>query len=144
MSERVTLTLHNAQDGHTAYSGAWQWCKAMLIAGHKLTLEVRKATRSSEQNAAMWAMLTDISRQMRWPVNGSMEWLTPEEWKVILSAGLKREQRIAAGMDGGWVVLGQRTSRMTKAEMSELLELIQAFGAQKGVKFSAPEWRDAA
>ena len=107
-------------------------------------MDAGKATRSSEQNAAMWAMLTDISRQMRWPVNGSMEWLTPEEWKVILSAGLKREQRIAAGMDGGWVVLGQRTSRMTKAEMSELLELIQAFGAQKGVKFSAPEWRDAA
>lgn len=143
MTERISLTLNNAQD-MAMVERATRWLKAMLIAGHKMRLDAGKATRSSEQNAAMWAMLTDISRQMRWPVNGSMEWLTPEEWKVILSAGLKREQRIAAGMDGGWVVLGQRTSRMTKAEMSELLELIQAFGAQKGVKFSAPEWRDAA
>lgn len=143
MTERISLTLHNAQD-MAMVERATRWLKAMLVAGHKMRLDAGKATRSSEQNAAMWAMLTDISRQMRWPVNGSMEWLTPEEWKVILSAGLKREQRIAAGMDGGWVVLGQRTSRMTKAEMSELLELIQAFGAQKGVKFSAPEWRDAA
>jgi hypothetical protein len=40
------------------------------------------------------------------------------------------------GIDGGFVVLGSSTSRMDKSEMSELLELIGAFGAQQGVEFS--------
>lgn len=143
MTERIALTLHNAQD-MAMVERATRWLKAMLIAGHKMRLEAGKATRSSEQNAAMWAMLTDISRQLEWAVNGSMARLDPEEWKHIISAGLQREQRIAQGINGGWVVLGQRTSKMTKAEMSDLLELIQAFGAEHEVKFSAPGWRDAA
>jgi hypothetical protein len=33
---------------------------------------------------------------------------------------------------------------MSKAEMAELQELIEAFGAQQGVRFSAPEERVAA
>jgi len=39
------------------------------------------------------------------------------------------------GIDGGFVVLGLSTSKMSKEEMSELLELALAFGAQKGVVF---------
>jgi hypothetical protein len=40
------------------------------------------------------------------------------------------------GLDGGFVVCGQSTSKMTKSEFSELLELIAAFGANNGVKFN--------
>lgn len=29
---------------------------------------------------------------------------------------------------------------MTVAEMGDLMTLMEAFGADKGVKFSAPEW----
>ncbi|WP_323162720.1 recombination protein NinB [Pseudomonas fulva] len=43
------------------------------------------------------------------------------------------------GLDGGFVVCGQSTSRMTKGEMSEMQELMAAFGAERGVKFSAVE-----
>jgi hypothetical protein len=46
-------------------------------------------------------------------------------------------------IDGnGFVVLGARTSRMSIKEMSDMIELCFAFGAQNGVKFSAPKWRD--
>ena len=31
---------------------------------------------------------------------------------------------------------GQRTSKMTKSEMTELIELMMAFGAERGVKFA--------
>jgi hypothetical protein len=41
------------------------------------------------------------------------------------------------GLDGGFVVLGQSTSKMTKAEMCDLQTLMEAFGAEKGVRFSA-------
>jgi len=41
------------------------------------------------------------------------------------------------GLDGGFVVLGTSTSKMTKAEMCDLQALMEAFGAEKGVRFSA-------
>lgn len=139
MTERVSLTLHNAQAGHAAFLRAWVWCKAMLLAGHRLTLEIRKATRSTQQNARMWAMLTEIARQVEW--HGQK--LTAEDWKDMATAALKR-QRVVPGIDGGFVVLGQRTSKMTVGEMAELMEFLDAFGAEHGVRFSAPDYREAA
>ena len=96
--------------------------------------ERRNSGRNLNQNAKMWACLTDISKQVNWYGNH----LTPDEWKEVISASLKR-QKVVPGMDGGFVVIGARTSKMTKKEMSELLELATAFGVQKGVKFTAQE-----
>lgn len=133
MSERMTLPMWSAQQGHTALMRAWSECiKPMLTAGHKMTLEVKKQTRSTEQNARMWAMLTEISDQVNWYGRK----LTPTEWKHVFSASLKK-QDVVPGLDGGFVVLGQSTSNMTRAEMSDLQTLMEAFGAQQGVKFSA-------
>ena len=131
MTDRITLTLHNAQQGHTELLRSWTWCKAMLTAGHRLTLTAAKATRSTEQNSKLWAMLTEVSQQVVW--HGQK--LGPDDWKHIFTASLTK-QRVAPGLDGGFVVLGQSTSKMTKGEMSELIELMHAFGAQQSVKFS--------
>lgn len=139
MTDRLRLTLYSAQQGHAAWVDAWRWAKAMLIAGHRLTLEIRKATRSSEQNARMWAMLGEIAKQVTW--HGQK--LDAEEWKDMATAALKR-QRVVPGIDGGFVVLGQRTSKMTVGEMTELIEFLEAFGAQHGVRFGAPEYRETA
>jgi hypothetical protein len=139
MTQRIAIQLTNAQQGHAALAQAWQWIKPMLLAGHRLTLKAEKATRSNDQNARMWAMLTDIATQVVW--HGQK--LTPEEWKDMATAALKR-QRVVPGIDGGFVVLGARTSRMTIAEMAELMEFLDAFGVQQGVRFRAPEWQEAA
>ena len=96
---------------------------------------IREQTRSLEQNARMWAQLEDISRQVDW----YGQKLSKEEWKDVFSAALKR-QKVVPGLDGGFVVCGQRTSKMGKREMSDLLELMNAFCAERGVKLSAPEW----
>lgn len=106
----------------------------MLTAGHKMTLEARKQTRSTEQNRRLWAMLGDVSDQVVW--HGRK--LTSEEWKHVFSASLKR-QDVVPGLDGGFVVLGLSTSKMTKSEMGDLQELIAAFGAQQGVHFAEQE-----
>lgn len=106
-------------------------------AGRVLRVAVGEPKRSHEQNDRMWAMLTEVSEQLEWPVDGRMRKLSAEEWKDILTAGLKREQKIAQGIDGGFVILGQRTSQMSKRELSDLMELISAFGAERGVTFSA-------
>lgn len=97
-------------------------------------------TRSLQANARMWAMLSDISSQVIW----YGQKLAAEEWKDVLTAGLKR-QKVVPGIDGGFVVIGARTSKMTVKEMAELMELMEAFGAQQGVRFAAPEYmREAA
>lgn len=87
-------------------------------------------TRSLEANAAMWAMLTDISEQVVW--HGRK--LSQESWKHVFTSSLKK-QDVVPGLDGGFVVLGQSTSSMTKQEMSDLLELMAAFGANNNVQF---------
>lgn len=92
---------------------------------------VQDPTRTLEQNALMWAMLADISKQVDW----YGQRLTSEEWKDVFSASLKR-QKVVPGLDNNFVVCGQRTSRMTKKEMSDLCELMMAFGVEHEVKFS--------
>lgn len=132
------ITLFNAQQGHTALSSLWPEAKALLMAGKRLVVELKEATRSLEQNSRLWAMLTDVSRQVVW--HGRK--LSPEEWKHVFTASLKR-QDVVPGLDGGFVVLGQSTSQMSVREMTDLMELIAAFGAQKSVRFTAPEYEDA-
>lgn len=92
--------------------------------------------RSVEQNSLLWALLTDIADQVEWPCDGKMCKLSPDDFKHILTAGLKKDQRVAAGIDGGFVILGQYTHKMTKAEMAEFLDFVLAFGADKGVVWS--------
>lgn len=119
---------------HSAYAfllKLWPAIKAALLGGTRLHVEVREEKRSDPQNRRLWAMLTEVSEQVDW--HGQK--LTPEEWKAVFSAALHR-QKVVPGIDGGFVVLGQRTSKMTKAEMSELQELIAAFGSERGVAFA--------
>lgn len=111
--------------------GAWAWIKPMLMARHRLTITVKAETRSTEQNSKMWAMLGEIADQVNW----YGEKLDATDWKHVLSASLKK-QKAVPGIDGGFVVLGLSTSKMTKAEMAELITLMEAFGAQQGVVFS--------
>lgn len=95
--------------------------------------------RTDEQSRLMWACLGDIAKQVRWMVDGESVYLDKEDWKYIVSAGLKRHQRLAKGIDGGFVLLGLSTRKLTKPEMSDLLEIIFAFGAEHGVVWSEPE-----
>ena len=132
MRERLIARMMNAQQGHAELMRAWAWAKAMLMAGQRLTLEIKPETRSTVQNSRLWAMLTEISAQVDWYGRK----LSPEEWKHVFSASLKK-QDVVPGLDGGFVVLGISTSRMTRGEMCDLQTLMEAFGAQQGVRFSA-------
>lgn len=93
-------------------------------------VEIAEPKRTDAQNRLLWPLLTALSTRLKW--HGQT--LSPEDWKDLLTAGLKRELRIVPNLDGnGFVSLGARTSTMTKAEFSELIELIQAFAAREGV-----------
>lgn len=109
-----------------------------LSVGHAVEVIVRpvKSRRSLIQNAKMWAMLADVSRQVQWPVNGVLETLDSEDWKSLITAAARQETRVAAGLNGGAVMLGVSTRKMTTQQMADVIEYLYAFGADKGVKWS--------
>jgi hypothetical protein len=99
-------------------------------------IDFKAARRSLQQNSRMWAMLTDVARQLPW--HGVK--LSPADWKLIFLDALKREVRVVPNIDGtGFVNIGCSTSDLSKGEMSELQELIAAFGARHGVRFHDDE-----
>lgn len=135
MSETIRIKLHNAQQAHQAITAAFQSIKPALMSGHTFDLTVKPETRSTAQNRLMWRMLTEVSEQVAW----YGKTLSPNAWKCIFSASLKK-QDVVPGLHGDFVVLGEKTSRMTVREMSDLIELMQAFGVERGVRFTAPEY----
>lgn len=100
-------------------------------------VEFKGPKRSLDQNSKLWAMLTDLSRQIVW--HG--EHLTPDDWKLVMLDGLKRELRLCPNIDGnGFVNLGRSSSDLSKAEISDLFELMMAFGANHGVVWNDPSY----
>jgi len=125
-----TFTIRDESTLRPVMLSVWNAVKAGL-AGGAVVVTLGREKRSLDQNSKLWPMLTDISDQVEW--TGRL--LTKEDWKEIITAGLK-QQKAVPGIDGGFVVLGARTSTMSKEEFSNLIELIYAFGAQQGVNWS--------
>lgn len=97
--------------------------------------------RTLDQNAKLWAMLTDIATQVQW--HGLK--LTPDDWKLIFLDALKRELRLVPNIDGnGFVNLSRSSSDLSKSEMADLIELMLAFGTNHGVIWSDPNEQPAA
>lgn len=102
---------------------------ACMAAPDCYVVTVAEPTRNLDQNARLWATLSEISANVIW--HGRK--LDSESWKHIFSASLKK-QDVVPNLDGtGFVVLGQSTSQMSKREFGEMLELIGAFAAERGV-----------
>jgi len=103
-------------------------------------VNIRPATRTLDQNARMWALLSDVSRSK--PEGRE---LTPEVWKALFLHSLDHAQRFEMALDGrGMVPVGFRSSRLTKEQMGDLMHLIEEYGARHGVVWSEPSERQAA
>ena len=134
MTDRLSLTLWNAQQGHQELRRAWDWCKAMLMAGHKLQLDCKPETRSSAENRMLHALIGEISRQKEWA--GAKRDI--ECWKRLLTAAWCRTRgesvEILPALDGHGVdIVPARTSKLTKAECADLIGYVQAWAADNGV-----------
>lgn len=96
-------------------------------------MELRDRTRSTEQNSALWAALSDVSVQVEW--HGVR--LSPEDWKLVFMDALNQEMRLVPNVSGtGFINLGRSSSKLTKQEFSDLIELVRAFGSERGVVWS--------
>ena len=89
---------------------------------------LRRAARSLSQNKKLWPMLSDIQKQVDWYGDN----LDTDDWKVMFMASLHK-QRSVPGIDGGFVGLSKRSSRLNKEEFSQLIEVIYAFGSERNV-----------
>lgn len=108
--------------------------KAMIDrAPPNAVVNIREATRTTEQNAKMHAMLSDLSRAKP---EGRRH--VPEVWKAIMMAACGHQIQFENGLDGQPFPIGFRSSRLSKAQMSELIECIYEYGARHNVQWSEP------
>lgn len=104
------------------------------VAPDGAVLNIREAKRTSDQNAKLWAMLSDIARAKP---QGRV--LTTEAWKALFMNAAGFQCTFEPSLDGkGVVPLGFKSSRLNKAEFSDLIEAIYAYGSEHGVQWSEP------
>jgi len=112
------------------------WIK---LAPLETRVEIKGPKRTLPQNDRMWAMLTDIVKQKK-TIDGKR--FTTDEWKAIFMEALGREQIALPTIDGrNFFTIGHSSSNLGKQEMSDLIELMFAWGAENDVVWSDPELR---
>lgn len=127
-----TTTLTNPQSAHETLARLWTWLKPRLLQGQRITLSVEEERRNNSQNALLHATLQDIAERREWC---GRKW-EPEVWKRLLTASWMRARGdqvvVVPALDGHGVdVVFQRTSKLSKAQMAELIDYIQAWEAMQ-------------
>lgn len=113
----------------------WPKVKEALAAGRKLTLEIKDAGRSNEQNEKFHAIIGDISKQAQ---HMGAKW-SAEDWKRMLVWQYCKDNQIDCGkivpsLDmTGVVQLGMQTRKFTKEQASEFVEFLLAWSAENGI-----------
>lgn len=98
-------------------------------------VEFKALKRSLPQNDLMWAMLTDVSAQKE---HFGRKY-SPDIWKLLFMDGLGRETKFVPALDGSTVVpIGQSSSDLSREEMTALIDFIDSWCAQNGVKLHGP------
>lgn len=125
---RAVIVVNGSADRNRA--AAWS-----MKAPAGTRIEFKAAKRSLEQNARMWAMLTDIATQKE----HAGRRYTPDQWKVIFMHACGREVQFIPSLDGAtFIPWGQSSSDLSKQEMTDLIEFMFAWGAENGVVFHDP------
>ena len=106
--------------------------RAISQAPEGYVVEIKPQTRNLDQNAKLWAMLTDISKQVSY--HGKT--LNAEDWKSLFTGSLRGFELMQSIEGDGYVMLGESTSNMSKKRFSELIEMIYAFGSENGIVWS--------
>jgi hypothetical protein len=95
-------------------------------------VEFKEPKRTTEQNSRFWAMLTDVASQ----VEHCGRKYSPDAWKILFMHACGREVQFIPALDNKtFIPWGQSSSDLSKSEMSELMEFIAAWGAERGVVF---------
>jgi len=94
-------------------------------------VNIRAATRTLDQNAKLWAMLSDVSRAKP---QGRLA--TPDVWKALFMHACGYAVQFETGLDGQPFPVGFRSSKMTKAQMADMITFVMQYGDENGVAWS--------
>ena len=109
---------------------AWAWV-AKAPEGSIISIQT-EPKRTDDQNAKLWPMLTDLSKQCL--INGASK--PPETWKLVVMRALKHEMRYEMDLNGEPFPVGFSTSNLSKDQFSDLIEWMYKYGAENDVKWS--------
>lgn len=120
---------------------------AVMKAKIGLQVRISKPARTSEQNALLHAVLTDVAEQLIWPQSprNDGEIHDVEWWKRRGTLGWLKDNKeiaeIVTGLDddGTFALLLPHTSDLTTEQCASLTEWIYAFGSEHGVVFKEPK-----
>jgi hypothetical protein len=132
----MNITLYSPEQAHIVLKDLWPKIKETLQTGKKLRLEVKRSTRSSDQNAMFHSLIDLVAKQMK--AAGSA-W-SSDDWKRLLIDQWAHETgrkigKVAPSLDGERVVqLGLQSHKFTVDEGSEFIEWLMAWMAEKGIQ----------
>jgi hypothetical protein len=135
---RVELNKDNA----TAVMGTlWPKVKEALASGKQLTLEIKNASKSRDQEKLYHELIGQIAKQAS---HLGAKW-DAEDWKRLLVDQFIKDMnglgasKIIPSLDGeGIIQLGFQTRKFTKEQASEFVEWLHAWGATNGIHFETP------
>ena len=106
--------------------------RAVELAPLGAQFDLIDAPRTLAQNRMMWRLLTRIADQLE---HCGEHW-APDDWKCCFLKAMGKKLRFMPALDGdGVVAIGYHSSKLSRAEMSEMIEMMFEYGARHGVEF---------
>jgi len=137
----MRFNLINETQAKTLMVNLWPKIISALNNGKQLTLEVKDAGKSREQEEKYHAMIGEVAKQAQ---HLGAKW-DAESWKRLLveqfckDNGLKTGAVIPNLAGDGIVQLGTQTRNFTKEQASEFVEWLYAWGAERGVTYETDD-----
>ena len=144
---RRTLTLYNPQQAYKELAELWPWIKAMLIAGHRLTVEVVDAKTRAQENL-YHSCFGDFAKSAVF----DGEKVDAETWKRMLLyaffIGTKDDPdykeewkkcgpRFIRALDGfGMIPVSIESKKFGRKLASAFITFVHSEGDERGVKWS--------
>jgi hypothetical protein len=95
---------------------------------------------SLKQKRKFHAMVRDIARQIPW----AGEMMDEHEWKLLILAAAHGQDAVPNPFNptSAFVIRNKKRTRdLEMPTMAELITQLLAFGAEKGVEWTDPEWK---
>ena len=131
----MIIHLSSTEQAKTSIRHNWEKITTALDSGKHLTMEIKLASKSREQEEKYHAMIGDIAKQAK---HLGAKW-SSEDWKRLLVDQFLREEaniqgKIIPNLDGtGIVQLGFQTRKFTKEQASEFVEWLYAWSGNNGI-----------
>lgn len=97
-------------------------------------VEIKEPRRNLDQNAALHGLISDVVRAKT--VWVGQEWDT-DSWRAIFASAYAKAVNLPVqtipGLEGEFVAIRPSTARMSKSELSALIEYITAFCVQRSI-----------